>query len=127
LLSETIQGVQVTAPICFSLYQDQPEVPISTNGFWRTYGYALLGIYKSDLIRAGNYRSATSWRGEDRDMINRIIALGLKLFRSQEVGLYHRWHEVCTQSIDAHHSTNKNNRQRARERERLSLMCVSPK
>jgi len=93
---ETIQGVQAMVPVCFSLYQDQPEVAISTNGFWRTYGYAVIGIYKSDLMSVGGYREATSWRGEDRDLITRLVNAGYKIFRSQEVGLFHRWHEVLS-------------------------------
>eukprot|EP01094_Clydonella_sp_ATCC50884_P004003 TRINITY_DN13092_c0_g1_i1.p1 TRINITY_DN13092_c0_g1~~TRINITY_DN13092_c0_g1_i1.p1 ORF type:complete len:617 (+),score=178.97 TRINITY_DN13092_c0_g1_i1:48-1853(+) len=110
---ETLLGRQVTAPICFSLYKDKPEVVDHANGYWRTYGYGTLSIYKSDFLRVGGYdlsKFSTAWGGEDLDIIDRIIEHKYKVFRTQEVGLIHRWHPSAAWRDCEHMATEEERR-----------------
>ncbi|XP_029472946.1 chondroitin sulfate synthase 3, partial [Rhinatrema bivittatum] len=109
----TIQGQQVYYPIVFSQYD--PKVTYGGNppdnsnfvftkktGFWRDYGFGITCIYKSDLVKVGGFdTSIQGWGLEDVDLFTKVIASGLKVFRSQEPGVVHVFHPVqCDPNLD---------------------------
>ncbi|EHB11896.1 Chondroitin sulfate synthase 1 [Heterocephalus glaber] len=71
-------------------------------GFWRNYGFSITCIYKGDLVRMGGFDvSIQGWGLEDVDLFNNVAQEGLKMFRSQEVGVVHVHHPVfCDPNLD---------------------------
>nr|XP_033784856.1 LOW QUALITY PROTEIN: chondroitin sulfate synthase 3 [Geotrypetes seraphini] len=109
----TIQGEQVYYPIVFSQYDpkltygnsppdDSNFVFTKKTGFWRDYGFGITCIYKSDLLKAGGFdTSIQGWGLEDVDLFAKVVASGLKVFRSQEPGVVHVFHPVqCDPNLD---------------------------
>ncbi|XP_043934620.1 chondroitin sulfate synthase 1 [Protopterus annectens] len=109
----TVLREQAYFPIIFSQYDPKivyaGRVPSDNHyaftlktGFWRNYGFGITCIYKQDLIRAGGFDvSIQGWGLEDVDLFNKVVQLGLKTFRSQEVGIVHVHHPVfCDPNLD---------------------------
>ncbi|XP_072889074.1 chondroitin sulfate synthase 1 [Hemitrygon akajei] len=106
-------GKQVYFPVIFT--QFDPKIvhagksPNNNNsaftkntGFWRYYGFGISCIYKSDLVLAGGFNiSIQGWGMEDVDLYNKVIQVGLKPFRSQEVGIVHIHHPIyCDPNLE---------------------------
>uniref|UniRef100_A0A8C4T1H1 Hexosyltransferase n=1 Tax=Erpetoichthys calabaricus TaxID=27687 RepID=A0A8C4T1H1_ERPCA len=109
----TIQGEQVYYPIIFSQYDpkivyrggppdDSDFVFTKRSGFWRDYGFGISCMYKSDLTKVGGFdTSIQGWGLEDVDLFTKVINSGLKVFRSQDVGIVHIYHSVhCDPNLD---------------------------
>ncbi|XP_032906423.1 chondroitin sulfate synthase 1 [Amblyraja radiata] len=111
--TNTVPGKQVYFPIIFT--QFDPKIvhagkPPSDNnsaftmktGFWRHYGFGITCVYKSDLLFAGGFNiSIQGWGMEDVDLYNKVIQVGLKPFRSQEVGIIHIHHPIyCDPNLE---------------------------
>ncbi|KAM8872085.1 chondroitin sulfate synthase 3-like [Synchiropus picturatus] len=108
----TEQGKQTYFPVVFSQYN--PKIVYSDralrdkvvltkkSGFWRDYGFGIVCIFKSDLLKAGGFdTSILGWGLEDVDLFTKVIHSGLKVFRSQEPGIAHIYHPVhCNSSLD---------------------------
>ncbi|XP_061655519.1 chondroitin sulfate synthase 3 isoform X1 [Phyllopteryx taeniolatus] len=109
----TVQGRQIYFPIIFSQYNPKivyaEKAPRENNfvltkkgGFWRTYGFGIACVVKSDLLKAGGFdTSILGWGLEDVDLFTKVIHSGLKVLRSQEPGIIHIYHPVrCNLSLD---------------------------
>lgn len=111
--ANTVLGQQIYFPIIFSQYDPKivysGKVPSDNHfaftqktGFWRNYGFGITCIYKGDLVRVGGFDiSIQGWGLEDVDLFNKVVQAGLKIFRSQEVGVVHIHHPVvCDPNLD---------------------------
>ncbi|XP_069767552.1 chondroitin sulfate synthase 1 [Narcine bancroftii] len=111
--SNAAPGKQVYFPVIFTQYDPKivhaGKSPNSNNsaftqktGFWRHYGFGITCIYKSDLLLAGGFNiSIRGWGMEDVDLYNKVIQVGLKPFRSQEVGIIHIHHPIyCDPNLE---------------------------
>ncbi|XP_067873771.1 chondroitin sulfate synthase 1 [Heterodontus francisci] len=109
-----VPGKQAYFPIIFTQYDPKivfaGKVPNDNNyaftiktGFWRHYGFGISCVYKSDLVLAGGFDvSIQGWGMEDVDLFNKFIEVGLKPFRSQEVGIVHIYHPIyCDPNLEA--------------------------
>jgi hypothetical protein len=88
-----VQGKMGFAPMFFRLNKGYTEINI--NGFWETLTYGLLGMYKSDWVRTEGFdtqKYTTKWGGEDWDAVDRVVSVGLELFRIRYPGLVHYFH-----------------------------------
>ena len=54
IISNTKAG-QAYMPIIFSQFKKRPEPDAVTDrhGFWRNFGYGMVSIYRSDLVKSG--------------------------------------------------------------------------
>jgi hypothetical protein len=88
-----VQGKMGFAPMFFRLNEGRTEASIA--GFWETLTYGLLGMYKSDWVRTRGFdtqKYTTKWGGEDWDAVDRVVSVGLELFRIRYPGLVHYFH-----------------------------------
>ncbi|XP_051896267.1 chondroitin sulfate synthase 1 [Pristis pectinata] len=111
--SNAVPGKQVYFPVIFTQYDPKivhaGKSPNNNNsaftkktGFWRHYGFGITCVYKSDLLLAGGFNiSIQGWGMEDVDLYNKVIQVGLKPFRSQEVGIVHIHHPIyCDPNLE---------------------------
>lgn len=94
----TIRGSQIYSPIVFSLYQDQTSKIDMNAGLWRSFGFGMMCLHKSDFNSIEGFGSKTyfGWGNEDVDLIDRFLAKGYKVFRAASKNLFHVWHnKVC--------------------------------
>ncbi|CAG0884079.1 unnamed protein product [Darwinula stevensoni] len=115
--SNTLLGKRVYFPIVFSLY-DPSLVPLSppsdpkeddgpydrNRGYWRTYGFGVVGIHKGDLTAIGGYDlSIVGWGKEDVDLYEKAWRRkGLDVFRAPDPTLVHVWHPShCPGDLEA--------------------------
>lgn len=117
--AHTIPGRQVYFPVVFSQFdpsfikRSSPEFRESLfqidedRGYWRFYGFGIVGIYRSDLYRVGGLNtSIRGWGLEDVDLFDRVVkdsTGGLSIFRAPDPGLIHVFHpiECNAASMDA--------------------------
>ncbi|XP_078097722.1 chondroitin sulfate synthase 1 [Mustelus asterias] len=110
----TVRGKGAYFPIIFTQYDpkivhtgkvsnDNNYVFTIQTGFWRHYGFGITCVYKSDLLLAGGFDvSIQGWGMEDVDLFNKFIEVGLKPFRSQEVGIVHIYHSIyCDPNLES--------------------------
>ena len=63
-------------------------------GHWMEHSYGMICIYRHDYLASGGFNhSISGWGGEDVDLADRLIQSKVRLFRSPEPALIHRWHE----------------------------------
>ena len=101
-------GSKVYYPVVFSMYNPQlvymneEEVPPlkdrfvirKDNGFWRTFGYGMTCIYKSDFLLGREIDTTIrGWGLEDVKLYRKLIAGSLEVMRSPDRDIYHIWHE----------------------------------
>lgn len=111
----TIEGKQIYFPIYFSQYDpkvicfNKSSCTISvTNlsrnyGLWRHFGYGMVGIYKSDLVRSGGFNTnITGWGKEDLLFYEACLKQNYSVFRAPDVDLIHLYHEKhCNETLEA--------------------------
>jgi len=70
-------------------------------GYWRQFSFGMVGIYNSDLRRAGGFDlSIRGWGKEDTDLAEKVVAAGLEIFRAADIGLFHVYHQIrCDRSL----------------------------
>lgn len=110
----TILNKQVYFPIIFSQYDPQywEKVSIDTNfssfhlrddiGYWRQYGFGMLGVYKADLGRGGSWNVEISgWGKEDVEIYDKLVqSPHLNVFRSVDNSLMHIFHtKECSPTL----------------------------
>lgn len=103
---QTIFNKQVYFPIIFSQYDPkywrkaQNETNFSSFhlqddiGYWRQYGFGMLGIYKADLGQIGNWNVEISgWGKEDVEIYDKLVqSPDLNVFRTIDNSLMHVFH-----------------------------------
>ena len=63
------------------------------SGEWETYGYGLLGAFKSDWDRFGGYTNhRKGWGGEDWDIMDNVVEADLEFERTRTPYVYHYYH-----------------------------------
>ncbi len=117
----TLQNKQVYYPIVFSQYDpkivcDETGVletakcqertsPFSFSqdyGYWRQFGFGIVSIYRSDLLKVGGLdTSIQGWGKEDVDLFHRVLASNLSIFRAADPGMVHIYHPInCDPSLE---------------------------
>ncbi|CAF0887659.1 unnamed protein product [Rotaria sordida] len=110
----TIFHKQVYFPIIFSQYDPhywetlQYEANYSSFnlrddiGYWRQYGFGMLGIYKADLRSNGNWNVEISgWGKEDVEIYDKLVqSPTLNVFRTIDTSLMHVFHtKECASTL----------------------------
>jgi chondroitin sulfate synthase len=110
----TIFHKQVYFPIIFSQYDPHywESTQFQTNfssfqlrddvGYWRQYGFGMLGIYKSDLGLIGNWNVEISgWGKEDVEIYDKLVQSStLNVFRTIDTSLMHVFHtKECSPTL----------------------------
>ena len=107
----TVQGKRVYYPEFFKYYdmdyayrfKKRPtSFPIKrSHGHWASYSYGMLCIYKSDYDKSGGFDlTIRGWGGEDVDLLEHILAVGLDVLRAPEPAFSHRYHDkMCSRSL----------------------------
>lgn len=88
-----IQGKMAFTPMFFKLSAGYTEINI--NGYWEDETYGLFGMYKSDWSKVSGFDTKTyktRWGGEDWDLLDRTLSMGIEVFRIRLPGLFHYYH-----------------------------------
>ena len=102
----TALGRSAYYPIVFSLYD--PSMATGSNfaagsGCWRNFGYGLVAVYNADFTDAGGFDlDVRGWGREDIDLVERLLARNISVFRTVDPGLVHTFHaKHCDPGLDA--------------------------
>lgn len=115
----TIRNTQLYFPIVFSQYSPNIVYNYEFNlndvnpnlqndfcinektGFWRQFGFGIVGIYKSDFVKLGGFNTnITGWGLEDVNFYESVIKLKISFFRAPDPGLVHIFHKIeCDEGL----------------------------
>ncbi|CAF4655305.1 unnamed protein product, partial [Rotaria sp. Silwood2] len=110
----TIFNKQAYFPIIFSQYDphywEMPQYESNFSsfklrddiGYWRQYGFGMLGIYKADLRSSGNWNVEISgWGKEDVEIYDKLVqSPTLNVFRTIDTSLMHVFHtKECSPTL----------------------------
>ncbi|UJR30320.1 hypothetical protein I4U23_017857 [Adineta vaga] len=110
----TIFHKQVYFPIIFSQYDphywETNSIQMNFSsfhlrddiGYWRQYGFGMLGIYKSDLGSIGNWNvEINGWGKEDVEIYDKLVhSSTLNVFRTIDTSLMHVFHtKECSPTL----------------------------
>ncbi|CAH2048998.1 unnamed protein product, partial [Iphiclides podalirius] len=72
------------------------------NGYFRVYGFGILGIYKRDFLRVGGFDlNIKGWGLEDVQLFETLIKSNLSVYRTADDTLVHRFHAVdCDKALE---------------------------
>ena len=67
--------------------------PTKLAGLWQVYGYGIIGMYKSDWDRSGGFpHDKNHWGGEDWELMDQLVGMGLEFERMRTTHVYHYYH-----------------------------------
>ena len=102
----TALGRSAYYPVVFSQYD--PIMATGTNfsagaGCWRQFGYGIVALYNADFADAGGFDlDIRGWGREDVDLVERLLARNISVFRAVDPGLVHVFHSKhCDPGLDA--------------------------
>lgn len=105
---------KVYYPIVFSLYNpalvfSRSEIPPLEErlvvhrdyGFWRTFGFGMVCIYRSDFtFHRGFDGDINGWGWEDVQLYRKLLRTNLEVVRSPDPDIFHIWHEkICDPNL----------------------------
>ncbi|XP_068622557.1 chondroitin sulfate synthase 1 [Battus philenor] len=72
------------------------------NGYFRQYGFGILGIYKCDFMRVGGFDlNIKGWGMEDVQLFETLIKSNLTVYRTADDTLVHKFHSVeCDKNLE---------------------------
>ncbi|XP_037292457.1 chondroitin sulfate synthase 1 [Manduca sexta] len=72
------------------------------NGYFRQYGFGILGIFKRDFLRVGGFDlSIKGWGMEDVQLFETLIKSNLSVYRIADESLIHIFHSVdCDKNLE---------------------------
>ncbi|KAL9955519.1 hypothetical protein ACROYT_G036854 [Oculina patagonica] len=93
----TVEGRMAFTPVLFRLTFCGRPLTSTTQpkGYWETFGFGIFSIFKSDWDRFGGMNVQDfhdKWGGEDWEMIDRVLSVGLEVERLRMPGFYHFYH-----------------------------------
>jgi len=102
----TILGRSAYYPVVFSQYD--PSMASGADftagaGYWRQFGYGIMAVYNADFMDAGGFNvDIRGWGREDIDLVERLLARNVSIFRAVDPGLLHMFHaKHCDPGLDA--------------------------
>ncbi|KAL9959045.1 hypothetical protein ACROYT_G036126 [Oculina patagonica] len=96
-----IEGRMVYTPIIVRM--ELGANPIKLAGMWQVYGYGIIGMYKSDWDRSGEFPTdhKNEWGGEDHELMDQLVSVGLEFERMRTTYVYHYYHSKKGMWTDA--------------------------
>ncbi|KAJ7373746.1 hypothetical protein OS493_011355 [Desmophyllum pertusum] len=93
----TVERRMAFTPVLFRLTFCGRPLTSTTQpkGYWETFGFGIFSIFKSDWDRFGGMNVQDfqdKWGGEDWEMIDRVLTVGLEVERLRMPGFYHFYH-----------------------------------
>ncbi|XP_022692400.1 chondroitin sulfate synthase 3-like [Varroa jacobsoni] len=97
----TSDGIRLESPLELAASAAKRAVTDDRHGYWRHFGFGIVGIYHSDLMLVGGLDTTIEgWGKEDVELFDKIVASNLTVFRAPDPGLIHVFHPIhCALSL----------------------------